>query len=130
MTDKTDVEGPEKPKKLKGFANPNQRKNIRGAGREAGSKNKKSTLSSKEFSDLILSNAPEAMRKIMKLMNSGSEATQKAMAAKLLDHALSITVHNDKMKVAKTDDTGKTSSYQVQENGTGGAQVIKMNFED
>jgi hypothetical protein len=130
MTDKTDGEGPEKPKKLKGFANANQRKNIRGAGREAGSKNKKSTLSSKEFSDLVLSNAPEAMRKIMKLMNSGSEATQKSMAAKLMDHALSITIHNDKMKIAKTDDTGKTSAYKVQDNGTGGAQVLKLTFDD
>lgn len=134
MTDETSEEEVKKEpqkKQLKGFARPEQRKNIRNAGREKGSKNKKTTLSSKEFSDLILSNAPEAMRHIMKLMKNGSEATQRAMAAKLMDHALSITVHNDKMKVSKKDDNGKSSSYEVEQEGTGtSGKVLKLTFDD
>jgi hypothetical protein len=130
MTDKIDGESPDKPKKLKGFANPDQRKNIRGTGRETGSKNKKDTLTSKEFSDLVLSNAPEAMQNLMKLMRHGNEATKKAMVAKLMDYALSVTIHNDKMKLTKKDPEGKTKSYTVEENKTGGAQVLKMTYAD
>lgn len=133
MTDETSEEEVKKEpqKKLRGFANKNQRKNIRRAGREEGSKNKKTKLSHKEISDLFSSNTPEVFRHGMKLMKSGSEATQRAMVAKFLDHAISLSVQNEKMKLTKTDDNGKTSSYEVEQEGTGtSGKVLKLTFDD
>ena len=133
MTDETSEEEVKKEpqKKLRGFANASQRKNIRNAGREKGSKNKKTKLSHKEISDLFSSNTPEVFRHGMKLMKGGSEATQRAMVAKFLDHAISLSVQNEKMKLTKTDDNGKTSSYEVEQEGTGtSGKVLKLTFDD
>jgi hypothetical protein len=128
MTDETEFEKPEKPVKLKGFANPNQRKNIRGGGRTLGSTNKKTTLTSKQHSDLILSNTTEGMQILMKLMRNGSEATKKSMVAKLLDHALSITIHNDKMEVARLEKEALPEAPEDSEGRSSGksATILKL----
>ena len=128
MTDTTEGD---QPKKLKGFANKAQRGNIRKAGRAVGSKNKKTSLTHKELSDLFSSNTPEVFRRMMKLMKEGNESTQKALMMKFMDTTINISIHNEKMKLDKTDGKGKTSSYEMSQEGNGTTgQVVTLKFDD
>lgn len=114
MSDKEDA-----PKKPKGFANPELRKNINRGGRKQGSKNK--LPSNDEIRDEIKKGSLEAFSKIQRVMrNSDNENNVIKAAFKILDTGVSFISEEDKLAVKTKDKEGNESSYSVKDGSVEG----------
>lgn len=92
-------ENKDEPKKLKGFANPELRKNINRKGKPTGVKNKR--LSNEALEELIVSNCPEAISTMVKLMRTGSNSEKVKVSAKILDLTIEIIRNDEKLGKGK-----------------------------
>lgn len=129
MSDEENTSGQEEPekKKLKGFANPENRKNILRTGRPKGAKNK--VMSDEDFAKAVMAKDSEALERLTKIMREGTENNAIKAAFKILDMSVSIREKGGKLTVDKTDKEGKKESFEVEEeqeqkaNGTTGKVV-------
>ena len=121
--DTTTEENQEKPKKqMKGFALPENRKNIK-RGRTPGAKNK--VMSEKDFVQAILKRDAECIETLVKLMRTGNDSTKAKVAFKLLDLAVEIRKNGEELSVSKTDKDGNKEEYTVSNRATGtGGKVV------
>lgn len=119
---------PEESKKsLKGFANPENKKNINRAGRRVGAKG--AIPSEKEFQDLVKKSSSEAIEKLKKIMRDGTENNQLKAAIKLLDATFTVFDKEEKgLHIKKKDKDGSETEYEVEEkaNGTSGNTVVNF----
>ena len=100
----------DKPKQQKGFALPENRKNI-SRGRKKGSKNK--IPSDKEFRDVILKADVEAFETMLSIMrNTGSkEENRMKIAFKIMDTSINLRVNGELLEVSKKDKDGNETEY-------------------
>jgi hypothetical protein len=119
-------EAPKKP--LRGFANPKNRKNINKAGRKPGTRNAVPTA--KEIEDDFLKASPRALKKILELMDKGSENNQLKAAFKLADTSVQIIKDRNTLAIKKKNaKTGESESYTAETQkatGTDGGNVVKF----
>ena len=113
----------DKPKQQKGFALPENRKNI-SRGRKKGSKNK--IPSDKEFRDVILKADVEAFETMLSIMrNTGSkEENRMKIAFKIMDTSINLRVNGELLEVSKKDKDGNEESYTVEDKKTGTNGVV------
>lgn len=108
----------ENKKQMKGFALPENRKNI-SRGRKKGSKNK--IPSDKDFRDMILRTDAEAFETVLSIMRNtnSKEDNRVKIAFKIMDTSIQLRVSGDLLEVSKTDKDGKEESYTVGSKKTG-----------
>lgn len=116
MTDKTeDQENEPDKKKLKGFANPENRKNINRRGRNPGSTQK--APKNGEIEEMFACGAKESVAVLLKMLRDKdtSDSTRFKVASKFVDTHLTIEKQGGKLRIEQTDDKGKKESYEVEE---------------
>lgn len=126
MSDNDKPQDEARPKQKKGFAlNP---QNINRGGRKVGAKNKpKGNLTDNQIDDLLTKNAPEAMRKLVSIMNGTNENNQLKAAIKILDYTYSVSKDKKGLKIAKTKAKGGTeepAEKKPKATGTDGGSVV------
>lgn len=111
--DDKEIVSEEKPKKqLKGFALPQNRKNISKRGRPVGSKNK--VPSEADWTKAVLERSVEAVEAVNRIMKNGSDANVLKAAFKIMDTSVDILKNGGKLSITKTTkDTKET--YEVDE---------------
>jgi hypothetical protein len=116
----------EQPNKLRGFADPKNRKNINRGGRKKGSVSV--VPSTKDIEDGFLKSNTKALNKILEIMENGSESNQLKAAFKIADTNVQIVKERNQIKVKKQNaKTGEKESYEVEKaTGTDGGNVVKF----
>lgn len=124
----------EKPKR--GFANPDQRKNINRRGRGQGNKNK--LPSNNEIRSEIKSGTLEAYKKIQQVMRRSDKDAEILKAAfKLMDTGVNFILEEEKLSVKKNNG-GEKTQYNIQEGAvtgkksgtTGNVVLLSTEFYD
>lgn len=104
------IEEPKKQKK--GFALPENRKNISKAGRPKGSKNK--IPSNEEFSKQLLGGGTEAFEKIMSIIRKGDDKEALKASIKMLDLTVKIYENGGKLYIEKDPDGEEPTVVEVE----------------
>lgn len=112
MSDET-----EKPegKKLRGFADPKNRKNINRGGRREGSR--QSGPKDGEIEELFAKGTLESVHVLFKLLRSkdSTDSTKYKVASKFIDTHLTIEKQGGKLRVEQEDELGNVDEYEVDE---------------
>lgn len=133
MSDEENTSGqePEKKKKLKGFANPENRKHINRGGRKEGSRS--SGPRNGEIEELFAKGALESINLLLKMMrdDKSTENTRTKIAFKFIDSHMTVEKQGGKIRVEQEDGQGnkRTMEADIEEeqeqrvNGTTGKVV-------
>lgn len=116
----------EAPKKLRGFANPKNRKNINTNGRKPGTRNAVPTA--KQIEDDFLKASPRALKKLLDILDKGTENNQLKAAFKLADTSVQIIKDRNTLAIRKKNaKTGESESYTAEtQKATGTGNVVKF----
>lgn len=115
------------PKKLRGFANPANRKHINRSGRPEGSRN--TVPSETEFNDLVKKSSAEAIEKVLSIMRKGTESNQLKAAFRVLDATFTVfKTEEDGVKITKKSKDA-SEDYELTERKATGTEGKVVDFK-